>query len=228
MNAIRVAEVHKTFGSGRGRVAALRGASLGAEPGTMVTLKGRSGAGKSTLLNLIAGLETADDGEITVAGKPVTGTGEDELMRLRRETVSVIYQNFALLPLLTAEENVEVPLRIAKTPAGDRDVRVAELLDRVGLAAHAKQRPDELSGGQLQRVAVARALAVRPEVLLADEPTGQLDSHTARDVMKLLRAVVDDDGVTVLVATHDPMLEQYADTVVELADGMTTPVRTAD
>lgn len=220
MSAIRVRGLRKTYRAGGRDVSALRGVDLAVEPGTLTVIEGRSGAGKSTLLSLLAGLDTADEGDIVVARQQVSGAGEDELVRLRRETVALIYQDFALLPVLTAAENVGVPLRIAKAPARERDARVGELLERVGLAAHARQRPDELSGGQLQRVAIARALATHPRVLLADEPTGQLDSHTARSMMDLLREVVDQDGVTVLVATHDELLEQRADAVFGLADGV--------
>lgn len=222
MSAIQLRGVCKTYRAGGREVPALRGVDLAVEQGTLTMVRGRSGAGKSTLLSLLAGLDATDDGEIEVAGQQVSSAGEDELVRLRRESVSVIYQDFALIPLLTAGENVGVPLRIAKAPARERDARVAELLERVGLAAHAKQRPGELSGGQLQRVAIARALATRPQVLLADEPTGQLDSHTARSMMDLLREVVDHDGVTILMATHDEMLEQHADAVFELTDGTIT------
>lgn len=219
MNAINLSDVHKTYHVGNQSVAALRGASVDVAAGTLAVLHGRSGAGKSTLLSLAAGLEFPDSGEIAIGGRRLGGASEEELVRLRRETVSVVYQNFALLPLLTAEENVGVPLRIAKLPAEQRDARVREMLERTGLSGHAKQRPGELSGGQLQRVGIARALAPGPEVLLADEPTGQLDSHTAREVLDLLRGLVDSEGLTALVATHDPVLTQHADEVFELADG---------
>jgi putative ABC transport system ATP-binding protein len=144
---------------------------------------------------------------------------EDGLLELRRERVGFVFQSFALVPVLTARENVGVPLRLKRTPVREREERVDRLLQVVGLGPHAEQRPDELSGGQQQRVAVARALAASPSLLLADEPTGQLDSHTGQAVMELLRSVVAAEGVTVVVATHDRSLIELADAVVELSDG---------
>ena len=214
--------VHKTYGQGSTAVHALRGVDLVVPAGGLVALTGRSGAGKSTLLGLVAGLRRADTGRIVVAGTDVTAADDDALVGLRRDVVGVIYQDFALLSLLTAEENVGVPMRIRRTEAKERDRRVAELLDRVGLTGHARQRPDELSGGQQQRVAIARALANRPRVLLADEPTGQLDSETGVRIMELLGEVVREDGVTALVATHDPLIEEMADAVWHLEDGVVT------
>jgi putative ABC transport system ATP-binding protein len=220
VTGIDVEDVTKTYRRGKGEVQALRGASLHAQPGRLTVLKGRSGAGKTTLLNLLAGLDRADAGSITVAGTDVTAASDDTLVRLRRETVSMIYQHFALLPLLTAEENVGVPLRITRASRRERDARVAELVDQVGLTKHAAQRPAELSGGQLQRVAIARALVTDPEVLLADEPTAQLDSHTGTAIMELLHRLVTERGMTALVATHDPMIESLADAVLHLDDGV--------
>jgi putative ABC transport system ATP-binding protein len=216
---IQVRDLHKTYRQGGADVHALRGVDLTVEAGQMMALTGRSGAGKSTLLNLVSGLLRADSGAIRVDGLDVTGAGEQDLIALRRDTVGVIYQDFALLPLLTAEENVGLPLRIARADPKQRDAVVAELLERVGLAGHARQRPDELSGGQQQRVAIARALANRPKVLLADEPTGQLDSETGAAVMQLLRQLVAEEGTTALVATHDPTVEAVADTALHLVDG---------
>jgi putative ABC transport system ATP-binding protein len=221
---IRVRDLHKTYRQGSADVHALRGVDLDVEPGHMMALTGRSGAGKSTLLNLCSGLLRADSGSIVVDGLDVTGAGEQDLIRLRRDTVGVIYQDFALLPLLTAEENVGLPLRIARAEPRQRDAVVAELLERVGLAGHARQRPDEMSGGQQQRVAIARALANRPTVLLADEPTGQLDSETGAAVMQLLRQLVAEEGTTAIVATHDPAVEAVADAALHLIDGQAAAV----
>jgi putative ABC transport system ATP-binding protein len=184
-----------------------------------VALRGRSGSGKTTLLNVVGGLDTPDGGTVHVAGQDVTAMGERTRMRLRRETVAYIFQSFGLLPVLSAAENVGVPLRISGVPGRQRDERVALMLSIVGLAGHAKQRPGELSGGQQQRVAIARALATRPALLLADEPTGQLDQETGKQIMRLLRAVVRSEGVTALVATHDPALIDIADSVLNLEDG---------
>ena len=190
-----------------------------------VVLTGRSGAGKTTLLNLLAGLRRADEGVVEIDGHVVTEADEDDLVALRRGTVGMIHQDFALLPLLTAEENIGLPLRIARTESKRRDAVVAELLERVGLTQHARQRPDEMSGGQQQRVAIARALAHQPRVLLADEPTGQLDSETGAQVMDLLRRLVEEEGTTAVVATHDPAVAAFADAVVHLEDGRVgTPV----
>jgi putative ABC transport system ATP-binding protein len=219
---IRVRDVHKTYRRGGADVHALRGVDLDVEPGQVLAITGRSGAGKSTLLNVMAGLLRADRGTIEVDGLDVTSAKDAELIGLRRDTVGVIYQEFALLPLLTAEENVGLPLRIARTDVKQRDAVVAELLDRVGLSQPARQRPDELSGGQQQRVAIARALANRPKVLLADEPTGQLDSETGGHVMDLLRQLVDQEGTTAIVATHDLAVAAIADSVLHLHDGMIT------
>ena len=185
----------------------------------MVALPGRSGSGKTTLLNLVGGLDKPDGGSICVAGHDVTAMGERERMRLRQETVAYIFQSFGLLPVLSAAENVGVPLRIAGVTPKERESRVELMLSVVGLADHAKQRPAELSGGEQQRVAIARALATRPSLLLADEPTGQLDRGTGRQIMRLLQAVVQSEGVTTLVATHDPAILDMADSVLHLVDG---------
>ena len=216
---IHVRDVHKSYHHGGRDVHALRGVDLDVAPGQLVVLTGRSGAGKTTLLSLLAGLRRPDHGTIEVAGRRVTDADETALVELRRTTVGVVYQDFALLPLLTAEENVGLPLRITGVDPATRDATVAGLLDRVGLAAHAGQRPDEMSGGQQQRVAIARALAIEPRVLLADEPTAQLDSETGAQVMELLRGLVTEQGTTALVATHDPAIEGFADRVVHLDDG---------
>lgn len=216
---IRVAGLRKTFGRDPQAVHALRGVDLEVPAGRLVLLTGRSGAGKTTLLRLVGGLLRADSGTIEVADRTVTGAPDAELLELRRTTVGIVHQELALLPLLTAAENVGLPLRITRTDPTVREETVARLLERVGLAAHARQRPEEMSGGQQQRVAIARALAIGAPVLLADEPTAQLDSDTGAEVMGLVRELVDRDGVTALVATHDPALEEYADAVVALADG---------
>ena len=219
---IDVRDVTRTFGTGPAATAALRGVTFSVGEGQLVTLRGRSGSGKTTLLNVVGGLDTPDGGSVWVAGQDVTAMGERERLRLRRETVSYIFQSFGLLPVLSAAENVGVPLRIAGVAPRVREERVSLMLSIVGLADHARQRPGELSGGQQQRVAIARALATRPTLLLADEPTGQLDQETGKQTMRLLRAVVRSEGVTALVATHDPALIDLADSVLHLADGQIT------
>ncbi len=212
-------DVRRTYGTGPGAVHALKGVSFDIEPGTMVALVGRSGSGKTTLLNMVGGLDSPDSGTVSVDGTEVTTLDEAGRSRLRRDTVSYVFQTFGLVPVLSAAENVGVPLRMRRTPRAEREQRVATLLDLVGLAAHAQQRPDELSGGQQQRVAIARALASSPRLLVADEPTGQLDAETGLSVMALLRGVVESEGVTALISTHDPVMMRLADRVVRISDG---------
>lgn len=216
---IDVKDVTRIFGSGPTATAALRGVSLTVGEGQLVALRGRSGSGKTTLLNIVGGLDTPDSGTVRVDGKDVAAMSERQRVRLRRETVAYIFQSFGLLPVLSAAENVGVPLRIAGLAPKDREQRVAMMLTLVGLADHARHRPGELSGGQQQRVAIARALATSPRLLLADEPTGQLDAETSKQIMRLLRSVVRSEGVTALVATHDPTLMDIADSVLQLTDG---------
>ncbi|WP_225847430.1 ABC transporter ATP-binding protein [Streptomyces sp. HPF1205] len=216
-----VEDLCRTYGSGETAVHALRGVSFSVQRGRLVALKGRSGSGKTTVLNLVGGLDTPDSGVVRVDGVDLSGLGEDGLLGLRRDRIGFVFQSFGLIPILTAAENVGVPMRLRKVPAREREERVALLLSLVGLSDHAAQRPTEMSGGQQQRVAIARALANRPVLLIADEPTGQLDADTGLAVMELLRAVVRSENVTALVATHDPQLIGLADRVLELRDGRT-------
>ncbi|MGW9024110.1 ABC transporter ATP-binding protein [Streptomyces sp. NPDC055722] len=220
---VTVHQVTRTYGRGDTAVRALRKVSFAVPRGELVALKGRSGSGKTTLLNVVGGLDRPDSGSVRVAGTELVGLGEKELLELRRDHIGFVFQSFGLLPVLTAAENVGVPLRLRRTERREREDRVALLLSLVGLEDHAAQRPGELSGGQQQRVAIARALANRPSLLLADEPTGQLDAETGRSVMELLRAVVHSQAVTALVATHDPQLLAIADRVLELRDGQIVP-----
>jgi putative ABC transport system ATP-binding protein len=220
---VAASEVTRTFGSGAVAVHALRGVSFALPTGQLVALRGRSGSGKTTLLNIVGGLDRPTTGTVHVAGLEVSAMSEREQMLLRRRTVAFIFQSFGLIPMLSAAENVGIPLRIGAVAARDREQRVELMLGIVGLADHARQRPAELSGGQQQRVAIARALAGRPELLIADEPTGQLDSETGRQIMRLLRTVVRSEGITALVATHDPALIDVADDVLFLEDGMLVP-----
>jgi putative ABC transport system ATP-binding protein len=212
-------EVSRTFGSGDIAVPALRGVSLTVGEGQLVVVRGRSGSGKTTLLNVIGGLDVPTGGTVHVAGQDVTAMTERERVMLRRGTVAYIFQSFGLIPMLSASENVGIPLRITGMDPRQREERVRLLLSVVGLDDHARQRPNELSGGQQQRVAIARALAVSPKLLIADEPTGQLDSETGRQIMRLLRTVVHAEGITALVATHDALLTDLADDVLTLEDG---------
>jgi putative ABC transport system ATP-binding protein len=216
---IRTFTVTRDYPSGEGVVHALRGVDLSVRRGELVALRGRSGSGKTTLLNLIGGLDQPTSGRVILADHEVSAMREDDLVQIRRRTVAFIFQAFGLLPILTAAENVEIPLRLVESEPRERDRRVAELLGLVGLAERARHRPHELSGGEQQRVAIARALANRPAVLLADEPTGQLDTETGRTIMRLLRSVVRSEGITAMVATHDPAILEVADRVLELRDG---------
>jgi putative ABC transport system ATP-binding protein len=209
----------RTYGADPNTVHALSDVSFDVAAGEMVALVGRSGSGKTTLLNMIGGLDRPDAGTVHVDGIDVTAMDDAGLSKLRRETVSYIFQTFGLLSGLTAAENVGVPLRLQRTPVAEREQRAALLLDLVGLSDHSLQRPEELSGGQQQRVAIARALAGSPRLLIADEPTGQLDAETGLAVMALLRGIVESEGVTAVVATHDPLLVSLADRVLTIADG---------
>ena len=212
-------DVSRTFGSGDTAVHALRGVSLTVGEGQLVAVRGRSGSGKTTLLNVIGGLDVPTGGTVHVAGQDVTAMAERERVMLRRGTVAFIFQSFGLIPMLSASENVGIPLRITGTEPRQREERVRLLLSVVGLEEHARQRPNELSGGQQQRVAIARALATSPRLLIADEPTGQLDSETGRQIMRLLRTVVRSEGITALIATHDAAIVDLADEVLTLEDG---------
>lgn len=216
---VDVRHVRRSYGAGHTEVTALRDVSLEVGRGELVALVGRSGSGKTTLLNIIGGLDAPDDGEVFVDGANVARLGEADRERVRRDTVAFIFQGFGLVPELTAAENVGIPLRLRRVAPADRDKRAALLLDLVGLGAHGDHRPDEMSGGQMQRVAIARALAGSPRLLIADEPTGQLDTETGLAVMALIRGVVEAEGMTAIVSTHDPVMIALADRAVRIDDG---------
>ncbi|NGO11975.1 ABC transporter ATP-binding protein [Streptomyces sp. HC44] len=217
IDAIKLRSVSRRYGSGGGTVTALDQVSLSFPQGTFTAVMGPSGSGKSTLLQCAAGLDRPTSGSVTVGGTELTGLSETKLTRLRRERIGFVFQAFNLLPSLTAEQNVTLPLRLAgRRPA---KAQVQEVLRQVGLGDRARHRPAELSGGQQQRVALARALITRPEVLFGDEPTGALDSRTGREVLALLRGMVDREGRTIIMVTHDPVAASYADRVVLLVDG---------
>lgn len=209
----------RDFHVGDAVVHALQEVDLRLPDGSLAVVHGRSGSGKTTLLNMIGGLDRPTRGRVWLDGEELTAKGEDELVRLRREKIGFVFQSFGLVPILTAAENIEVPLRLRKEEPGERTRRVRELLELVGLAGRAKHRPYELSGGEQQRVAICRALANRPKLLIADEPTAQLDSGNALTIMELVRELVASEGVSAVVATHDPLLLDIADSVVELHDG---------
>jgi len=216
---LRAVDVVRDYPSGDTVIHALRGVRLSADIGRLVAVRGRSGSGKTTLLNILGGLDRPTSGQVFIDRHEVSAMGEDELVDVRRRSVAFIFQAFGLVPILSAAENVEVPLRLVKADPKTRDARVRELLELVGLGGRMKHRPHELSGGEQQRVAIARALANRPRILLADEPTGQLDTETGHVIMMLLRDVVRPQGLTAIVATHDPVMLDVADQVLELRDG---------
>ena len=209
----------RVFGSGGGQVTAVNGVSLDVFPGEFLAVTGRSGSGKTTLLNLMAGLDRPTAGKVLFEGYDLTTLSEDELVKLRRLKTGFVFQSFGLMPLLSAHENVEMPLHISGTPWRERRRRAMESLKSVGLGHRLRHRPYELSGGEQQRVAIARALVTGPDVVFADEPTGELDSTTAVSVAALLREVSDYQGVTVIVATHDLTLAGVSDRTAELVDG---------
>jgi putative ABC transport system ATP-binding protein len=218
-----VVEAHglsRTFSAGRTRREALRGVDLAVARGELLVVYGRSGAGKTTLLNLLGGVDRPTAGTVLVEGVDLAALDDDRLAALRRDRVGFVFQTFGLVPVLTASENVEVPFRLRRAEPGERTRRVAELLERVGLAGRARHFPDQLSGGEQQRVAIARALANEPALLLADEPTAQLDSTNGTAVVALLRDLVRSGGATAVVTTHDPLVVEAADRVVHLDDGV--------
>jgi putative ABC transport system ATP-binding protein len=216
---VQLDSVSKEYRLGSASVHALRDVTLTLGGGKLCVVYGRSGSGKTTLLNMIGGLDRPSAGRVEVNGLEVSSLPEDALAEYRRGTVGFVFQAFGLIPILSAAENVEIPLRLRRLEPADRDARVRELLRLVDIAHRANHRPQELSGGEQQRVAIARALGNEPRLLIADEPTAQLDSQRARTIMGLLRKLVDERGVSVIVATHDPILIGMADRAVELRDG---------
>jgi putative ABC transport system ATP-binding protein len=216
---IRTDDLSKTFGRGPAAVHALRGISFDVMPGELVAVCGRSGSGKTTLLNILSGLDRPTSGRAWVAGQDVTAMSRDEQLKLRREQVALVFQSFALLPMLSAAENIGVPMRLSRVDPAAREQRVSALLSLVGLEGSGRKRPHELSGGEQQRVGIARALANNGQLLLADEPTGQLDSQTARQIMGLIRSIVHAEGLTALATTHDRGLMDIADRVLMIQNG---------
>ncbi|UCC61426.1 MAG: ABC transporter ATP-binding protein [Anaerolineae bacterium] len=221
--SVRAEDVARIYRVGRSQVAALRGVTLQVPSGVFAALKGRSGSGKTTLLNLIGGLDRPTSGEVYVYDQPLSQLSGRQLTDLRRHRIGFVFQSFALIPTFSAFENVELMLRIAGVWRG-RHQRTMRSLELVGLGPWAHHRPWELSGGQQQRVAIARSLVTRPDLILADEPTGELDSATGRQIMALFRYIVAREGVTVLMATHDPVIEEYAHIIYELSDGQVRAV----
>jgi ABC-type lipoprotein export system ATPase subunit len=215
---IRVDQVKRTYTIGTNQVQALKGLSLEVPKGVLAALKGRSGSGKTTLLNIIGGLDQPTEGEVELFGQKLSGLTPEQLTDLRRHRIGFVFQSFAIMPNFSAVENVELMLRIAGYNSNRRKMAMRSL-EIVGLGPWANHRPWELSGGQQQRVAIARALSTHPDLILADEPTGELDSGTGRQILALFRYIVIKEGITILMATHDPMVEEYAHVVFELVDG---------
>jgi putative ABC transport system ATP-binding protein len=217
---VRVENVRKQYRLGDQTVTALAGVNLNIEEGVFMAIAGPSGSGKSTLLNLIGCIDTPSSGRIVIAGRDVSGRTPDELARLRGRAIGFIFQTFNLLPVLSAAENVEYPLlQFKELGAAERRERVAHYLGVVGLTEQARQRPNQLSGGQRQRVAIARALAVRPKIILADEPTANLDHKTGMRILRLMRSINRKSGATFVFSTHDKRVIDMADRRVDLEDG---------
>jgi putative ABC transport system ATP-binding protein len=216
---VQLESVSKEYRNGAARVHGLLDVTLALPARELTVVHGRSGSGKTTLLNMIGGLDRPSSGRVTVDGVEVSSLPEEALVGYRRETVGFVFQSFGLIPILTAAENVEIPLRLRRLEPTERGDRVHDLLRLVDLSDRANHRPQELSGGEQQRVAIARALANEPRLLIADEPTAQLDSQRGRTIMAVMRKLVDERGVSVIVATHDPLLIGMGDRMVELHDG---------
>jgi ABC-type lipoprotein export system ATPase subunit len=216
---IQTEELWRVYKIGVQEIAALRGINLSVPTGQFIAVKGRSGSGKTTLLNCLGGLDKPTSGVVRISGEELAKKNERELTKWRRSQVGLVFQSFGLLPTLSAYENVELMLRLAGVSSRVRHNRTLECLKMVGLEKWIHHRPYELSGGQQQRVAIARALANQPKLILADEPTGELDSTTAGEILSLFRRVVDLEHVTLLVASHDPLVDGYVDEVMQLKDG---------
>jgi putative ABC transport system ATP-binding protein len=218
---IRMAGIKKIYDTGKVKVEALKGIDLEIHKGEMVAIVGPSGSGKSTLMNLVGCLDTPSEGEYQLAGENVAGVTRDQLAEIRNRRVGFVFQNFNLLPHITSLENVEMPMLFGGVRPRERRERATEVLTRVGLGDRVDHRPTELSGGQMQRVAIARALAMNPDIILADEPTGNLDSTSGSDIMSLFTELWQ-QGRTLVIITHDPALAKRASRVVEIRDGRIT------
>src|SRR4051794_32036071 len=225
---IRLLDVTRTYALGRVHVRALSGVSLDVDRGAFLALAGPSGSGKTTLLNLIGCIDKPDSGRILIDGVDVTSVPLHRLASLRRDTLGFIFQTFNLIPVLTAYENIEYPLLLQNLPRRERDARVRRWLREVDIEAQAKQRPDQLSGGQRQRVAIARAMVTEPKLVLADEPTANLDSDTAAHILDLLAEINSRTNTTFVFSTHDPSLIARAERVVRIKDGRIAGQQTAD
>ena len=216
---ITTVDLWRTYLLGSEEINALRGVNFSVMPGQFIAVVGRSGSGKTTLLNILAGLDKPTSGRVMFQDRDVADMSEHDLTELRRHQIGFVFQSFGLLPLLSALENVELPLRIAGVRTREREERTRDALEIVGLWNRAKHRPYELSGGEQQRVAIARAIVNEPPLILADEPTGELDSNNARSIFGLFKEMVQNRGISVVSATHDSTLLEMADEVKEIRDG---------
>jgi len=220
---VRVEKACRTYHTDGQEVQALRGIDMELPRAVLAALKGRSGSGKTTLLNLIGGLDRPTGGAIYFDGQPLAEMNEAQLTLLRRRRIGFIFQSFALLPTYSAFENVELALRFAGLKRSEQVERTYRCLRVVGLGQWMHHRPDEMSGGQQQRVSIARALATRPDLILADEPTGELDTTTTHQILSLFQHLVEKEGITVLLATHDPLIDEYASIIYTIEDGLLCP-----
>jgi putative ABC transport system ATP-binding protein len=216
---IRADGIKRVFGKGSGAVTVLKGVDIRIPMGKLVAFKGRSGSGKTTLINLLSALDRPSEGTITFDGRNLTAMSNQERDAVRRSEMGLIFQSFALIPLMSAYENVEFVLRIAGIPAHQRREAAVQALDHVGLKPRMHHRPFEMSGGEQQRTAIARAIAHKPKLILADEPTAELDSRTGLHIIKVFRDLVEQSGITIVLTTHDPAIMEIVDQVYELEDG---------
>jgi putative ABC transport system ATP-binding protein len=216
---VKTVDVTRVYRVERIEVHALRGVSFEVAKGDFAALMGRSGSGKTTLLNVIGGLDQPTEGDVYLFGEPISQLSDRKLTEIRRHSIGFVFQSFALMPTMSAFENVELPLRLVGMGHRERRQRVMECLELVGLTRWAKHRPQEMSGGQQQRVAIARAIVTRPGLILADEPTGELDSVTGRTIMALFKSIAKEEGITIITTSHDPTMQEYVDYTLHMADG---------
>ena len=218
-HVIQINNLSRTYRVGSREIQALQGINAAIQQGDFVVLRGRSGSGKTTLLNCISGLDQPTSGDVWINGEAISNYNERQRVELRRKSIGFIFQSHALLPLYSARENVDLMLRLAGWPFQQRRARAEEVLTMVGLQQWLDHRPFEMSGGQQQRVSIARALAAKPDIIIADEPTGELDVATGEQILQLFRQVTRELGTTLLVATHDPLVDEFADVIYYLQDG---------
>ena len=223
---IRVKDLYKVYRVGDSKVKALNGVDFTIQKGEFCSIVGTSGSGKSTLLNMLAGLEKPTKGQILIAGEHIEKKSENQLVKFRREHIGFIFQSFNLLPALSAVENVALPLTFQGMDKAKRLEKASQVLDLVGLSKHKNHKPTQMSGGQQQRVGIARALVVNPQIIFADEPTGNLDSHTSAEVMELIRKIIHEQNQTLVMVTHDDHLAGFADRIFRISDGKIVSIET--